>query len=75
MDALVGRFKAVDLFDASLKAVKEARALKIENGAICRVEMATMQEYAWKDRYNGIFSRWSIGYLGDQELIKFLREA
>ena len=34
-----------------------------------------MTKYVWRERYNGIFLRYSIGYLTDNAAIKFLRHA
>ena len=34
-----------------------------------------MTKYVWRERYNGIFLRYSIGYLADNRAIKFLRHA
>ena len=34
-----------------------------------------MQGYHWEERYNLILLRWCVGYLGDEELEAFLRQA
>ena len=35
-----------------------------------------MQEYKFKHKYNGIFLRWSIGYLHiEKEVVDFLKKA
>ena len=72
VDALLGRFSAVDLFDQCSKAISKVKVLKRKHKSICNIERATMQGYIWKDNYNAIFSRWSIGYLKDQELVQIL---
>ena len=34
-----------------------------------------MEEYEWKEKYNAIILRYSVGYLDDEELVIFLRKA
>lgn len=34
-----------------------------------------MQSYVWEEEYTGIFLRWCVGYLTDDELVAFLRKA
>ena len=63
VDHLIKKFTAVDMFDKNDAVIKKVKDLKKKHSQIKNVETATMQDYEFKEKYNGIFLRWSIGYL------------
>ena len=74
-DLLKDRFDFFDCFDQCPKAVKILEKLRMTVPELDLVDQSRMQSYVWQQKYAGIFVRWCIGYLGDDELVKFLRAA
>ena len=64
-DHLIKKYDAVDVLDLCNIAIKKVKLLKKKNPKICYVDKGKMQDYKWRFLYNGIFLRWSIGYLDD----------
>ena len=45
------------------------------NPVFKRVERETFESWKWQDSYDAIFMTWSAGYIDDNELVKWLKEA
>ena len=62
----------VDLFDICPAAIAETKFVSQKEGFI---EQSSMQEFAFRHRYHAVYMVWVSGYLGDAELVAFLRRA
>ena len=62
-DHLIKNYTVVDMFDIDAPVIERVKLHKMKYDAIKDVERASMQEYEFKHKYNGIFLRWTIGYL------------
>ncbi len=58
-----------------MSAVRILEKLQRSFPKIVKVDQATMQGYFWDSLYTCIIVRWSIGYLKDEELVTFLKQA
>ena len=74
-DLLGSLFQKVDCFDQCPIAVSKLEELRSNIAAIDLVDQYSMQNYQWQQAYTGIFLRWCVGYLGDQQLVDFLKTA
>ena len=69
------RYSAVDCFDMCMESVKILEELRKNLECIEDVDQADMKSFEWQHQYSGIFLRWCIGYLTDEQLVDFLQLA
>ena len=73
-DLLSKKYKYVDMFDQSAKAMRDAEDENINSRNVVITEVKSMEtfDFAQNEQYSAIYLRWCIGYLKRPEQIKFL---
>ena len=74
-DFLLYRYKEIDVFDPLPDTYNALCELRKEHGQIKWVDKETMQNYNWREEYDGVYLNWCAGYLSNGELVQFLRRA
>ena len=74
-DLLSLKYDHVDAFDRSENSVKEVKELKSACPNLREVCQCTMEDYSWDKDYDSIWLSWCIGYLEEDQLVKFLKKA
>ena len=62
-DLLKNKYKKIDLFDKDRVKVNELKRKFILNSKDIQPTAATMENFEWKYKYDGIFLHWCLNYL------------
>ena len=73
-DILKNKYAKVDMFDKKREHINRLKRKFQLNRKNIQPTVATMENFTWKNKYDGIFIHWTINYPPREKAIKFLKE-